>query len=121
MSVFNYTIPGSTINSGCVCTRENCFGCETYEKFKEFALPLRTNFDRIIHEFTLPLRTNFDRIIHKTPYELSEWLADILTHCGNKAPGVECHDSCPLYKCCNDGPDNIEDWLNAPADKEGET
>ena len=100
---FNYKIPGSSINSGCACARENCFGCETYEKYKEFAIPPRTNYDRIIH---------------KTPYELSEWLADILTHCDNKEPGAECHDSCPLYKCCNDGPDNIEDWLNAPAEGE---
>ena len=62
--------------------------------------------------------TNYNRIISKTPYELADWIADVLNHCDNKEPGAECRDSCPLYKCCNDGPDNIEDWLNAPAEGE---
>ena len=61
--------------------------------------------------------TNYHLIVSKTPYELAEWIADILNHCDNKMPEELCRQSCPLYKCCNDQPsDNIEAWLNAPAE-----
>ena len=62
-----------------------------------------------------PALTNYHLIVSKTPYELADWIAQILTY-HNVKMYVKCERSCPLYKCCNDGPDNIEAWLNAPAE-----
>jgi len=61
-------------------------------------------------------QTNYDRLVSKTTEELAEWLAKILDHCENKMPNELCRMSCPLYKCCTDGPDNIEDWLKSPVE-----
>ena len=63
-------------------------------------------------------QTNYDYLISKTPEELAEWIADILTF-HNVKMFVECEKACPLYKCCNDQPsDNIEDWLKSPVEVE---
>lgn len=72
--------------------------------------------------------TNGDKIRSKSDYDLADWIAQILLYHGSfsrRQPLTiddnECPHECPLYKCCNDQPsDNIEDWLKAPADKEGE-
>jgi len=68
-------------------------------------------------------QTNYDGIISKTPEELADWIAKVLTyhtkHAANLWADV-CDPQCPLYKCCNDQPhDNIEDWLKSPVE-EGE-
>lgn len=60
--------------------------------------------------------TNGDVIRGMTDYDLAEFLCAIMDCCGNDA----CGTFCPMWKCCNDGPDNVEDWLKLPADKEGE-
>lgn len=73
------------------------------------------------------LLSNGDKIRSKSDYDLADWIAQILMYHGSfsRRPLTiddnECPHECPLYKCCNDQPsDNIEDWLKAPADKEGE-
>lgn len=71
--------------------------------------------------------SNGDAIRSMNDYDLADWIAQILMYHGSfsRRPLTiddnECPHECPLYKCCNDQPsDNIEDWLKAPADKEGE-
>lgn len=82
----------------------------------EYTMP--DDYDFLVQYEPPQPQTNYDRIVSKTPYELADWIADVLNHCDNKAPGAECRDSCPLYKCCNDQPyDNIEDWLKSPAEE----
>ena len=69
-------------------------------------------------------QTNYDRIVSKTPEELADWIAEILTYHGGLYRRMfsdlpwECDADCPLYKCCNDQPsDNIEDWLRQEAEE----
>lgn len=71
--------------------------------------------------------SNGDKIRSLSDYDIADWIAQILMYHGSfsRRPLTlddnECPYECPLYKCCNDQPsDNIEDWLRAPADKEGE-
>ena len=63
---FTYRLPGETITRGCACgDRSNCFGCETYEKYKQYAPPPATNFDRI----------------HRMPLEeFAEFASDLSCH-----------------------------------------
>ena len=86
---------------GCACGREKCDDdCVSYRNREKQPA------------------TNYSRIVSKSPYELADWIAKILDHCENKLPDELCLQTCPLYKCCNDQPsDNIEDWLNAPAEE----
>lgn len=66
--------------------------------------------------------SNGDTIRSMSDYDLADWIAKILTYHAPYSYDDACPHECPLYKCCNDQPsDNIEDWLNAPVDKEGET
>lgn len=104
MSCFAYT---NKIGERCVCSCMNSecsVECDLYRKYNG-------------------IKTNYDIIVSKTPYDLADWIAQILTYHGSfsQSKALECDSDCPLYKCCNDQPsDNIEDWLKAPADKEGE-
>lgn len=71
--------------------------------------------------------SNHDVITNMNPYDMADWIckilmchADLIRHITFDM-GVECGADCPLYYCCNDQPtDNIEGWLNSPADKEDE-
>lgn len=72
-----------------------------------------------------PVWTNYDRLVSMTPYELADWIAQILTYHGSfsRRPltidDLDCPPECPLYKCCNDQPtDNIEGWLKSPVEVE---
>lgn len=68
---------------------------------------------------SVPVVTNYDRIVSKTPEELADWIAVILTYHGAifSRSMWDCDKDCPLYKCCNDQPsDNIEDWLRQEVD-----
>ena len=66
--------------------------------------------------------SNADLIRAMTDYDLADWIAKILIYHGKVALNeyhVDCDKGCPLYYCCNDQPtDNIEGWLNLPADVE---
>lgn len=65
--------------------------------------------------------SNGDKIRSMSDYDLADWIAQILTYHRPFSVDDDCPHECPLYKCCNDQQsDNIEDWLKAPADKEGE-
>lgn len=59
-------------------------------------------------------RTNYDRIVSKSPYDLAEFLGQIMDCCWNAGSWGrgECDEDCPMYNCCNNqSSDNIEDWL----------
>lgn len=60
--------------------------------------------------------TNADRIRAMSDYDLADFLTAIMDCCGNDL----CGKFCPMWACCNNGPDNVEDWLKSPVEKEGE-
>ena len=87
----------------------------------ETKIDMPDDWDFYLQERPPMVLTNGDRIRSKNDYDLADWIAKILCYCVNKIPNKPCSRKCPLYKCCNDQPsDSIEDWLKAPADKEGE-
>ena len=99
---FTYRLPGETIWRGCACgDRRNCFGCETYEKYKRYAPP--------------PV-TNFDRIRSMSPLELAVWIAE---NCGcgdwcmHERSGACANSPKDAGHCCIDV---WEDWLDAPVE-----
>ena len=65
-------------------------------------------------------QTNGDVIRSMNNYDLADWIAKILIYHGKVALNeyhVDCDKGCPLYYCCNDQPtDNIEGWLDLPAE-----
>ena len=79
-----------------------CINCNSYFNFDEL-------YKRRIGEVLKPKPiTNYDRIVSKSPWELAEWLAEVLFHCSNTL----CDQRCAMYECCCDQPSgNIEDWL----------
>ena len=93
---------------------------ECYRALYEIQNLLHTN----MFFATLPPQTNYDHIVSKTPEELAEWIAQILTYHTRASSNPykdECDTNCPMYWCCNDQPyDNMEGWLQSPADKEGD-
>lgn len=56
--------------------------------------------------------SNGDKIRSMSDYDLAEFLYAIMDCCWNDA----CGTFSPMWKCCNDGPDNVGDWLKLPAD-----
>lgn len=81
--------------------------------------PCETGFGGYINK----PQTNYDIIVSKTPYDLADWIAQILMYHGSfsRRPLTiddnECPHECPLYNCCNDQPtDNIEEWLKSPVE-----
>lgn len=95
--------------------------CRKCAKFEERAV------DEDCGLFVEKPMTHGDEIRSLSDYDLADWIAQILMYHGSFSSRPltiddnECPHECPLYKCCNDQPsDNIEDWLKAPADKEGE-
>lgn len=83
-------------------------GCKSFKRWLELGqkVAICTDFIKI--------KTNGDKIRSMSDYDLAEFLCAIMNCCGNDA----CGTFCPMWKCCNDGPDNVEDWLKLPADKE---
>ena len=63
---------------------------------------------------------NGDVIRSMNNYDLADWIAKVLMYHGRAMMdeyGKRCSEKCPLYKCCNDQPtDNIEGWLDLPAE-----
>lgn len=82
-------------NGTCGCRRDKCSDeCDTYRRYKPKSV------------------TNYDRIVSKSPYDLAEFLGQIMDCCWNSGRCGECDEDCPMYKCCNNqSSDNIEDWL----------
>ena len=57
-------------------------------------------------------RTNYDLFHEMKPYELADFLAQLMDCCFNSGRWGECDEECPMYDCCNTcGLDNVEDWL----------
>lgn len=88
---------------------------ECYNMKCVFVTGERTDIDTSECEDFRPM-TNADHIRAMSDHDLAEFLCAIMDCCGNDA----CGTFCPMWKCCNDGPDNVEDWLKLPVDKERE-
>lgn len=110
--------------SACCCSLAGTAACQTcsqnpFAVMSKMMTPQPTILrDIMVNAQTEKPMTNGDKIRSMSDYDLADWIADILNHCDNKKPEDECLDSCPLYTCCNDGPDSIEDWLKLPAEEE---
>lgn len=63
-------------------------------------------------------KTNYDSFMDMKPYELADFLAQLMDCCFNSGRCGECDEDCPMYDCCNTcGVDNVEDWLMQEANE----